>query len=81
MNWMRASAWSALMVTSLMASAAHGGVALVFQHFHAVDHRAQRPDKVVADAADQQGGKFDLGHDGLNAAPMVSKWLICFARS
>ena len=38
------------------------GVALVFQHLHAVDHGAQRPDKVVADAADQKCGEFDIRH-------------------
>ena len=59
----------------------HGRIALVFQHFHAVDHGTQRPDKVVTDAADQQGGKFNLIHDELHAAHLVSKWLIRSARS
>jgi hypothetical protein len=54
---------------------AHGWVAFVFKDFHAVDHRAQRPDKVVADAADHQRGKFDVIHGELNAAPMVSNLL------
>ncbi len=41
---------------------AHGGVALVLQHFEAVDDGADRADQIVADAADQERGEFDIIH-------------------